>query len=75
MLLAHCCHHWAENDDFVYVIFVCHQTLAHQIGVYDCSDAFYESGLDKVQQAVEQYKLFYETPDFDPKQFFINKTL
>ncbi len=57
------------------LIFIAIDKKTHQIGIYDCSDAFYESGLDKVQQAVEQYKLFYETPDFDPKQFFINKTL
>ena len=25
--------------------------------------------------ASEQYKLFYQTPDFDHQQFFINKTL
>jgi hypothetical protein len=57
------------------LIFIAIDKKTHQIGIYDCSDAFYEGGLDKVQQAVEQYKLFYETPDFDPKQFFINKTL
>ena len=50
-------------------------TPLKKIGIFDCSDAFYESGLDKVQRAVDQYKLFYETPDFDPQQFFINKTL
>ena len=57
------------------LLFIAIDKNTHQIGLFDCSDAFYESGLDKVQRAVEQYKLFYETPDFDPKQFFINKTL
>jgi phosphosulfolactate synthase (CoM biosynthesis protein A) len=56
-------------------VFIAIDKNTHQIGIFDCSDAFYESGLDKVQRAVEQYKLFYETPDFDPQQFFINKTL
>jgi hypothetical protein len=36
---------------------------------------FYEKGKDKVQRAVEAYKLFYKQKDFDPKQYFINKTL
>jgi hypothetical protein len=57
------------------LVFIAIDKNTHQIGIFDCSDAFYESGLDKVQRAVEQYKLFYETPDFDPQQFFINKTL
>jgi len=57
------------------LLFIAIDKNTHQIGLFDCSDAFYESGLDKVQKAVEQYKLFYETPDFDPHQFFINKTL
>ena len=57
------------------LVFIAIDKKTHQIGIYDCSDAFYESGLDKVQQAVEQYKLFYENPDFDPNNYFINKTL
>ena len=57
------------------LIFIAIDKKTHQIGMYDCSDAFYENGRDKVQQAVEQYKLFYENPDFDPKNYFINKTL
>lgn len=32
-------------------------------------------GADKVQQAAEQYKLFYQNPDFNPNNYFINKTL
>jgi hypothetical protein len=46
-----------------------------QIGIFDCSDKFYDSGKEKVKQAVEQWKLFYENPDFDPKNYFINSTL
>ena len=47
----------------------------HQIGIFDCSPDFYQRGADKVQQAAEQYKLFYQNPDFDPNNYFINKTL
>ena len=46
-----------------------------QIGLYDCSPQFYERGADKVSRAAEQYKLFYQSEDFDPQQFFINQTL
>ena len=47
----------------------------YQIGLYDCSPQFYERGADKVARAAEQYKLFYQSEDFDPQQFFINQTL
>jgi len=57
------------------LVFIAIDKKTRQIGIFDCSDAFYESGKDKVQQAVEQYKLFYDNPDFDPKDYFINKTL
>ena len=57
------------------MLFIAIDKTTGQIGVFDCSDNFYESGLNKVQQAIEQYKLFYEDPDFDPKNYFINKTL
>jgi hypothetical protein len=33
-------------------------------------------GKDKVQRAAaEQYKLFYQSEDFDPQQFFINQNI
>ena len=47
----------------------------HQVGLFDCSPQFYESGKDKVRMAVEVYDLFFKTEDFDPKQYFINETL
>ena len=46
-----------------------------QIGLFDCSPAFYESGEDKVCKATDAYELFYKTEDFDSKQFLITKTL
>ena len=57
------------------LVFIAIDKKTRQIGIFDCSDAFYENGKDKVQQAVEQYKLFYDNPDFDPNNYFINKTL
>lgn len=58
--------------DFLFLVI---DKNTNQIGIYDCSDNFYRSGLDKVQRAIEAYELFYNSEDFDPSQFFINKTL
>jgi len=57
------------------MLFIVIDKTTHQIGIFDCSPEFYERGADKVQQAAEQYKLFYQNPDFDPSNYFINKTL
>jgi len=57
------------------MIFMVIDKSTHQIGVFDCSQQFIANGKDKVQKAIEAYELFYKNPDFDPKQFFINKTL
>lgn len=57
------------------MLFIVIDKTTHQIGIFDCSPEFYEKGADKVQQAAEQYKLFYQNPDFDPSNYFINKTL
>ena len=59
---------------YEFIIIVIDKTT-HQIGIFDCSPQFYERGKDKVERASEQYKLFYQSEDFDPQQFFINQTL
>ena len=56
-------------------LFIAIDKNSHQIGLYDCSPKFYESGKDKVRKAVEAYDLFFKTEDFNPKQYFISKTL
>ena len=56
-------------------LFIVIDKTTHQIGMFDCSPQFYESGKDKVQRAVDAYELFFATEDFDPKQYFISKTL
>ena len=56
-------------------LFIVIDKNTHQIGMYDCSPQFYERGEDKVRKASEAYDLFYKTKDFDPKQYFISKTL
>ena len=57
------------------MLFIVIDKKTHQIGMFDCSPKFYESGKDKVIKAIEVYDLFYKTDDFDPAQYFINKTL
>ena len=57
------------------MLFIVIDKTTHQIGMFDCSDEFYRSGEDKVERAMEAYDLFFKTKDFDPKQFFISKTL
>jgi hypothetical protein len=42
---------------------------------FDCSPDFINSGYRKVQEAAANYKLVYNTPGFDPEQYFENQTL
>lgn len=56
-------------------LFIAIDKNTHQIGIFDCSDRFYESGLDKVKRATDVYELFYKTDGFDPSQYFLTKTL
>ena len=57
------------------MVFIVIDKNTGQLGIFDCSPEFYAKGQDKVQRAVESYRLFYKNNDFDPKQYFINKTL
>jgi hypothetical protein len=57
------------------LIFIAIDKTTNQIGIFDCSEKFLQTGEDKVLKAVEAYQLFYETEDFDPKQFLLTKTL
>jgi len=56
-------------------IFIAIDKKSGQIGLFDCSDDFYRSGMNKVEKASEAYDLFYNTEGFDPHQYFINQTL
>ena len=57
------------------MLFIVIDKATHKLGMFDCSPEFYERGEDKVRRASEAYDLFYNTKDFDPKQYFISKTL
>lgn len=56
-------------------LFIAIDKLSHIIGIFDCSPDFYESGKRKVEDASAAYDLFYNNEDFDPTNYFINKTL
>lgn len=71
-----------DSQAFIYknlfgydLIFIVIDKNTKQIGIFDCSDQFYANGLNKVEQAVEAYRLFYKNPNFNPKNYFINQTL
>ena len=57
------------------MIFIVVDKLSGKIGIFDCSNSFLERGKDKVEQAIEQYRLFYKNQDFDPAQYLVTKTL
>ena len=57
------------------MLFIVIDKTTKQLGIFDCSPEFYESGKDKVDRAEKAYELFYKTKDFNPKQYFISKTL
>ena len=57
------------------MVFLAIDKTTHQIGLFDCSEAFYNRGYEKVIAATNIYDLFYKTEDFDSSNFFINKTL
>ena len=57
------------------MVFVAIDKTTHQIGIFDCSPQFIERGKDKVERAIEAYKLFYDNLEFEPRNYFINQTL
>lgn len=46
-----------------------------KLGVFDCSDMFLSDGRDNVNIALDNYKLYYETPNFKPNNYFKTETL
>ena len=71
-----------DSQAFIYsklfgyeMIFITIDKTTHQIKICECSDAFYDRGREKVKEAVAQYKLFFKSPEFDPKQFFKTEIL
>jgi hypothetical protein len=57
------------------MVFIAVDKRTRKIGIYDCSPQFLESGKNKVEKAVEAYRLFFKTEDFDFKDYCITETL
>lgn len=57
------------------MVFIAMDKNTHKIKLCDCSEKFLQKGEDKVIKACEMFDLHYNTPNFDPNQYFINETL
>ena len=60
------------NMDLVFVVI---DKKTHQLGLFDCSDKFLQSGQNKVALAVQAYNDFFVNGDGDFSQYYISKTL
>lgn len=57
------------------LVFIVIDKKTHQMGLYDCSDRFLQSGQNKVAKAVQAYNEFFVNGDGDFSQYYISKTL
>lgn len=57
------------------MVFIAIDKTTNMLGIYDCSDSFLDSGRQKVEKAIANYKLFVKDADFDKDQYLINETL
>ena len=57
------------------LIFIVVDKKTHQLGLFDCSDKFLQSGQNKVALAVQEYNDFFVNGDGDFSQYYISKTL
>ena len=60
------------NLDFIFVVV---EKPTGKIGIFDCSPQFLERGKNKVQEAVQQYNLFFKNKLFNPDEYFVSLTL
>ena len=57
------------------LIFIVIDKNTYQLGLFDCSDRFIQSGINKVSKAVQAYNEFFVDNDGDFSQYYISKTL
>ena len=57
------------------LIFLVIDKNTHQLGLFDCSDRFIQSGANKVAKAVQVYNEFFVSNGSDISQYYISKTL
>lgn len=57
------------------LVFIVVDKKTHQLGLFDCSDRFIQSGMSKVANAVKVYEEYFVNGDGDFSQHYISKTL
>ena len=57
------------------LVFIVIDKKTHQLGLFDCSDKFIQSGMNKVSSAVQVYEDYFVNGDGDFSQHDISKTL
>jgi hypothetical protein len=57
------------------LVFIVIDKKTHQLGLFDCSENFLQSGQNKVALAVQAYNDFFVNGDGDFSQYYISKTL
>ena len=67
---------WIYSEMFGYeLVFIVIDKKTLQMGLFDCSDKFLQSGSNKVALAVQAYNEFFVNGDGDFSQYYISKTL
>ena len=59
-------------DEFV---FVCIDKGSLDIGIFECSDDFYQKGKDKLEQGIANYKYFFQNEAVDLNQYVLRGIL
>lgn len=57
------------------LVFIVIDKSTHQLGLFDCSEDFLQSGQNKVAKAVQAYNEFFVDSGVDLNQYFLTKTL
>jgi hypothetical protein len=57
------------------LVFIVIDKNTHQLGLFDCSEEFLQSGQNKVAKAVQAYNEFFVNSTVDLNQYYISKTL
>jgi len=57
------------------LIFIVIDKKTMQLGLFDCSEQFLQSGQNKVARAAQAYNEFFVNGEGDFSQYYISKTL
>ena len=57
------------------LVFIVIDKNTHQLGLFDCSEEFLQSGQNKVAKAVQAYNEYFVNSNVDLSQYYISKTL